>query len=130
MMHKNHVLANEPILSLDMLKEAQWVELTPNIHPFIDEIEHACRHAGFNRKTHIVQEVSTLELMSSLVNMGIGIAFVSSQYDLSREQNIVVKQVIQVKNDPLSIIEINNALAYKIGKDSPLMQALIGSLQV
>jgi hypothetical protein len=62
--------------------------------------------------------------------MGIGIAFVSSQYDLSREVNIVVKQVIQSQNAPLSIIEINNALAYKTGKDSPLIQALIGSLQV
>ena len=129
-MHKNHALANEPVLTFSMLKDANWIELNPNIHPFFDEIEHACRHAGLNRKTHIVQEVSSLELLSSLVNVGIGVAFVSSLYDLSREANIVVKKVIQSAEDPLSIIEINNALAYKTGKDSPLIQALIGALQI
>ena len=126
---KNHLLANADVVPLIALKEEKWVELNAQIHPFFDEIEHACRQAGFSRKNHIVQEVSSLELLASLVNVGIGISFVSSLYDLSRETNIVVKPIIQFENDPLSIIEINNALAYKTGKNTPFIQALIGFLQ-
>ena len=126
---QNHLLANVDVVPLIALKEEKWVELNAQIHPFFEEIEHACRQAGFSRKNHIVQEVSSLELLASLVNVGIGIAFVSSLYDLSRETNIVVKPVIQSENNPLSMIEINNALAYKTGKNTPLIQALIGFLQ-
>ena len=126
---QNHLLANVDVVPLIALKEEKWVELNAQIHPFFDEIEHACRQAGFSRKNHIVQEVSSLELLASLVNVGIGISFVSSLYDLSRETNIVVKPIIQFENDPLSMIEINNALAYKTGKNTPLIQALIGFLQ-
>lgn len=126
---KNHGLANAELIPLTALKDEKWVELNAQIHPLFDEIEQACRHAGFSRKNHIVQEVSSLELLASLVNVGIGIAFVSSLYDLSRETNIVVKPIIQSENDPLSMIEINNALAYKTGKNTPLIQALIGFLQ-
>ncbi len=128
MMHKNHALANQEYLVLDQLKEENWIELNPEIHPFLDEIEHACKRAGINRKKHIVQEVSSLELMSSLVNMGIGIGFISSQYDVSRETNIVVKNIIENQNNSQSYIEISNAFAYKTNKDSPLIKALIGSL--
>lgn len=126
---QNHLLANVDVVPLIALKEEKWVELNAQIHPFFEEIEHACRQAGFSRKNHIVQEVSSLELLASLVNVGIGISFVSSLYDLSRETNIVVKPIIQFENDPLSMIEINNALAYKTGKNTPLIQALIGFLQ-
>lgn len=126
---QNHLLANVDVVPLIALKEEKWVELNAHIHPFFEEIEHACRQAGFSRKNHIVQEVSSLELLASLVNVGIGISFVSSLYDLSRETNIVVKPIIQFENDPLSMIEINNALAYKTGKNTPLIQALIGFLQ-
>ena len=126
---KNHALANTSVVPLSALKDEKWVELNAQIHPMFDEIEQACRQAGFSRKNHIVQEVSSLELVASLVNVGMGIAFVSSLYDLSRESNIVVLPVIQTENAPLSMIDINNALAYKTGKNTPLIQALIGFLQ-
>jgi DNA-binding transcriptional LysR family regulator len=64
MMHKTHPLADAPILNLEMLKDEQWIELSAEIHPFFEQIENACRQAGFNRKTHIIQEVSTLVVWS------------------------------------------------------------------
>ena len=130
MMHKDNPLANEPILLTDMLREAKWVDLNQEIHPFYEEIEEVCKRAGFSRKHKILQEVSSLELMSSLVNMGIGVAFVSSQYDLSRETNIIVKPVIMEIDKPQNLIEINNGLAYKSDRDSPLLKALINLLKV
>jgi DNA-binding transcriptional LysR family regulator len=128
MMHKNHALVNEEYLILDQLKDENWIELNPEIHPFLEQIENACKRVGLNRKKHIVQEVSSLELMSSLVNMGIGIGFISSQYNVSQETNIVVKEIIQDINNTQSYIEINNAFVYKSDKNLPLIKALMASL--
>lgn len=123
---KNHPLEALETVCFSDLKNEKWIELAPDIHPFFEEIEKACRQAGFNRKNNIVQEVSSLELLASLVNVGIGIAFVSSRFDLSREQNIVVRKVCDTEG---GVLEINNALAYKTDKHSPLLEALIDLLR-
>ncbi|TAE41255.1 MAG: LysR family transcriptional regulator [Runella slithyformis] len=130
MMNKAHVLSNQPYITLETLGNEQWIELSREIHPFFEEIETACKQAGFSRKGHIKQEVSSLELLSACVGMDMGIAFVSSQYDLSREQNVVVQPILRVDNDLNSLIHIDNALAYKTEKNTPLIQALIGLLQI
>jgi DNA-binding transcriptional LysR family regulator len=129
MMPSQHPMATMEVIALDTLKDERWVELHRQVHPFIEEIEQACRQAGLHRKGHIAEEVSSLEMLSTLVGMGSGVAFVSSLYDLRHESNVVVRPVAPQARQLQQRIEIHNALAYKTDRNTPLIQALIGSLQ-
>jgi DNA-binding transcriptional LysR family regulator len=127
-MSEKHSLVNESFLKLSSLKKEKWVEISKPLHPVYDDIENACRQAGFSRIPNIVQEVSSLELLCSLVGLGIGIAFVPSLFNLTHIQGIVVKDVVNEDNSPFHGIEINHSLAYKNDKISPLIGALVGLL--
>ena len=125
---KNHPLANEKFLKLSTLKNEKWVEINKHFHPFFDEIEHSCQRAGFSRIPTILQEVSSLELLCSLVSLGIGIAFVPSLFNLTHFDGVVVKNVVNDDNSRFEEIKINHAVAYKNVKISPLIEALLGVL--
>ena len=125
---KNHPLANKESLKLSSLKNEKWVEINKHLHPFFDEIEQVCQRAGFSRIPMILQEVSSLELLCSLVSLGIGIAFVPSLFNLSHFEGIVVKNVVNDDNSHFEEIKINHAVAYKNNKISPLIEALVGLL--
>ena len=88
---KNHALAREEKLTLAQLHQERWIEINASFHPIFEEVEKLCIKAGFNRRPHIVQEVSSLEIMAQLVGMGKGIAFVPSFFDTSTISNIVNK---------------------------------------
>lgn len=123
----NHPLAKEEFLKLSNLKNEKWVEIIKPLHPFYDEIENACQKAGFNRIPNIIQEVSSLELLCSLVSLGIGIAFVPSLFNLNHIEGIVVKNVMDNEDDSLfERIKINHAVAYKNSNISPLIEAFMG----
>jgi DNA-binding transcriptional LysR family regulator len=105
---KNHPLADEEKLTLTALAQERWIEIDASVHPIFDEIERLCIKAGFNRRPHIVQEVSTLEIMAQLVGMGKGIALVPSFFDTSAVTNIV--------NKPLdnTLIEFEQCLVFRL----------------
>jgi len=125
---QQHPRALEAHVSLESLHDEKWVEISRNLHPVYDEIEAMCQKAGFSRLGKIVQEVSSLELLISLVEVGRGIAFISSAYDLSREPNIVVKELVHPDDRPFESVAINNALVY-LGKNaSPLVRAVFGGI--
>jgi DNA-binding transcriptional LysR family regulator len=124
-MRINHPLASEETLQLSTLKDERWVEISKSLHPFYDEIENACQESGFSRIPNIIQEVSSLELLCSLVSLGIGIAFVPSLFNLSHIEGIVVKNVLRDNNSLFEKIKINHAVAYKNVKISPLLDAFI-----
>jgi len=125
-MSTNHPLAKEETLKLSNLKNEKWVEISKPLHPFYDEIEDACQEVGFNRIPNIIQEVSSLELLCSLVSLGIGIAFVPSLFNLNHIEGIVVKNVLKDENSLFEMIKINHAVAYKNSNISPLIEALMG----
>lgn len=120
----HHPRALDVTLSLESLKDEKWIEIRRDLHPVYDEIERMCQAAGVNRTGKIVQEVSSLELLISLVEVGRGIAFISSAYDLSKEPNIAVKQLVKADFSPFESVAINNALVYHGKNNSPLIQAL------
>jgi len=122
----NHPMAKEEILKLSDLKNEKWVEISKPLHPFYDEIENACQEAGFNRIPNIIQEVSSLELLCSLVSLGIGIAFVPSLFNLCHIEGIMVKNVLKDENSLFERIKINHAVAYKNNSISPLIEAFMG----
>ncbi len=125
---ENHPLVKQEFLKLSSLKNEKWVEINKHLHPFFDEIELVCQRAGFSRMSTIMQEVSSLELLCSLVSLGIGIAFVPSLFNLTHVEGIVVKNLVNDDDSFFEEIKINHAVAYKKDKISPLIEALLGLL--
>ena len=121
----NHPLAKQDFLKLSDLKKEKWVEISKPLHPFYEDIENACQQAGFNRIPNIIQEVSSLELLCSLVSLGIGIAFVPSLFNLSHIERIMVKNVLKDEDSLFERIKINHAVAYKNDSISPLIEAFM-----
>ena len=117
-----HPLASLPAVPLEALTHEKWVEISRPLHPVYDDIEHMCQQAGFSRRGAIVQEVSSLELLSNLVRLGIGIAFVPSFFDLSGVPGVVAR--------PLQVagagVVLTQCVAYRAGQAGPLLQALLG----
>lgn len=124
-MAKDHPLAEAEHLSLGMLKREKWVIINKPLHPFYDYIERLCQKAGFSREQNIVQEVSSHEMLCSLVSLNIGVAFMPSQFDLSKESGIVAKKVLKTGN-PQSEIVVSHAIAWRKKKVSPLVKAVVG----
>ncbi len=122
----NHPMAKQEFLKLSDFQHEKWVEISKSLHPFYDEIESACQQAGFNRIPNIIQEVSSLELLCSLVSLGIGIAFIPSLFNLSHIEGIVVKNVVNDDDSLFEEIKINHAIAYKNSQISPLIEAFVG----
>ncbi|MBC7409653.1 MAG: LysR family transcriptional regulator [Arcicella sp.] len=123
-----HPLANEEFVKLSALKNEKWIEINKSLHPVYDEIENACQQAGFSRIPNIVQEVSSLELLCSLVGLGIGIAFIPSLFNLNHIEGIVLKNITNDDNTPFDAIEINHSIAFKTTSSSSLIGALVGLL--
>lgn len=91
LMYNTHRLISIDRLKLPELKDESWVDIKASVHPVYETIEQFCKEAGFVRSSHIVQEVSSLELMCHFVSLGKGIAFVPSFYDISKYPNLVMK---------------------------------------
>jgi DNA-binding transcriptional LysR family regulator len=125
-MSEKYPFANEKFIKLSALKNEKWVEINKTLHPVYDEIEKACLQAGFSRIPNIVQEVSSLELLCSLVSLGIGIAFIPSLFNLNHIKGIVVKNVVNDDNSPFDEIEINHSIASKKGNNSVLVNSILG----
>ncbi|MVN76047.1 LysR family transcriptional regulator [Hymenobacter sp. HMF4947] len=118
-----HPLATAAEVPLAALAHERWVEISRPLHPVYDEIEHLCQQAGFSRRGAIVQEVSSLELLSNLVSLGIGIAFVPSFFDLSQVPGVVARPLHVASGDALTLTQ---CVAYLAARPAPLLQALVG----
>jgi DNA-binding transcriptional LysR family regulator len=123
---QGHPAVKKTFLTLKDLKNEKWIEIDKSTNPILDRIELACQAAGFNRELSIVQVVTGLELMYSLVSLGIGIAFGPSFLDLTKEPNLVLKPLFNDDETPFNAIEVSLALAYKTDNASPLILALMG----
>ena len=117
-----HFLAGAPDVALEALAHEKWVEISRPLHPVYDEIEHLCQQAGFSRRGAIVQEVSSLELLSNLVSLGIGIAFVPSFFDLSQVPGVVARPLRVAGPENVTLTQ---CVAYLAARPAPLLQALV-----
>jgi DNA-binding transcriptional LysR family regulator len=121
-----HPAAKKPFLTLQDLQNEKWIEIDKPTNPVLDQIEFACQAAGIHRESAIVQVVTGLELMYSLVSLGIGIAFCPSFLDLKKEPNLVLKPLFNADGSPFNEIELSIGLAYKTNHANPLILALMG----
>lgn len=106
-MSRNHPLAFQAVPVEHLLETEKWIELTRKVHPVYREIEDHCHALGIQRQ--IIQEVSSLNLLISLVGLNKGIGFAPSLFDFSSEPNIVVKSL---DNTVFRDIEICHLLAW------------------
>ena len=120
-----HPLAGLEEVPLTALAHEKWVEISRALHPVYDEIEHLCQQAGFSRRGAIVQEVSSLELLSNLVRLGQGVAFVPSFFDLSAVPGVVARPLRVVGGDNVLLTQ---CVAYRAERPAPLLQALVALL--
>ena len=117
-----HPLAALPEVPLEALAPEKWVEISRSLHPVYDEIEHLCQQAGFSRRGAIVQEVSSLELLSNFVRLGLGVAFVPSFFDLSQVPGVVARPLRVAGGDSVLLTQ---CVAYLASRPAPLLQALV-----
>ena len=117
-----HPLAALPEVPLEALAHEKWVEISRPLHPVYDEIEHLCQRAGFSRRGAIVQEVSSLELLSNLVRLGLGVAFVPSFFDLSQVPGVVARPLRVAGGEGVILTQ---CVAYLAERPAPLLQALV-----
>jgi DNA-binding transcriptional LysR family regulator len=110
LVNSSNRLAGFSQVKISDVTDENWIELHRDIHPFLDQIEEYIIPNGLNRSGRIVQEVSSLELMSSLIKINLGIGFVSSLFDIKKDK--ALKKILMVRDDG-SKIEIINALSYK-----------------
>jgi DNA-binding transcriptional LysR family regulator len=125
---QNHPLATAETLTFADLKNEKWIDISEPFNSASAEIETHCKEAGFSRAARIVQEVSSLELLGSLVGLGMGVALVPSLMHLENGSNIVAKPLVNPDGSPFVDIEINQAIAYKSDSVAPLTKALVGLL--
>lgn len=107
-MSKSHPLAQTKIDIHELLKNEKWIELNRKVHPVYKEIEDRCSTLGIQRQ--IVQEVTSLNLLISLVGLGAGIGFAPSLFDFSTEPNIVS---ISLEDTIFKDIEICHVVSWK-----------------
>lgn len=117
-----HPLAALAEVPLEALAHEKWVEISRPLHPVYDEIEHLCQRAGFSRRGAIVQEVSSLELLSNLVRLGLGIAFVPSFFDLGQVPGVVARPLRVTQGQQVTITQ---CVAYLAERPGLLLQALV-----
>lgn len=122
----SHRLASEESVYLADLKDEKWIEVGNPINPVLDQIESACEKAGFSRENSIVQMVNNLDLMFSLVSLGIGIAFVPAFIKTDPSSNLVMKPILNSDGSPFSEIEASIGIAYKDKTTNPLILAYVG----
>jgi len=120
-----HPSVKKTFLTLRDLQNEKWIEIDKSTNPVLDGIELACQDAGFSRESSIVQVVTGLELMYSLVSLGIGISFGPSFLDLKKEPNLVLKPLFNADKSPFNAIEVSLAVAYKADNAGPLILALM-----
>lgn len=128
---ENHPLAAMPDLQLLDLEAEKWIEIEKSAHPVLAEINTMCEKAGLKRT--IIQEVSSLDLMASLVSLGLGIGFVPTFFDAARVNGIVAKNLVDTEGGALEAVRLNQVVAYKNEKPRATVLRfldLLGSVSV
>jgi DNA-binding transcriptional LysR family regulator len=122
----DHPLAKKPSIRLAQLKKEKWIELEKRSTPVLDFIDSICKKNGINRDGKIIQQVSSFELMASLVGLGLGIAFIPSTLDATHIKGVVKKKILNDDNSRFTEFEYKQVFAYKSEKVTPTIQALVG----
>lgn len=121
----NHRLAQKDIIETADLLGEKWIEIEKVSHPIYTEIEQFCIQKGIDRRAKSFQEVSSLDLLCNMVELDMGIAFVPSFYDTSRQHKVVRKKLDNLAES----LTISQAIIYKKTHDFPSKEAILAVLK-
>lgn len=125
-----HPLIDKEKVTLTDLKNEKYINVSKPLNPLEDQIEELClRKAGFSIEQVTIQNVNSLELMYSLISLGIGFSLVPSYLDIKTEHSVLVKTLYNEDGSLLTDIEILMGLTYKTDTSSPLILALINLIK-
>lgn len=119
-----HPLAERPHLFLEDLKNEKWVEIEKSISPLIKNLDAITQKAGFDRQANIVMEVNSLEMLQSMVELGLGIAFVPSVAKVGENSGVVSKQIMDNPDTLFSEFYLQQVIAWNTTKASPIVVAV------
>jgi DNA-binding transcriptional LysR family regulator len=125
-MHTSHPLAGVAAVTPNMLKHEKWVDIQRGINPVYDRTERIFNKVNINRT--VVQEVSSYELLCSLVSIGKGIGLVTTSYDINQERNLVSKTIVNNHGQAMSEFIVQYALAYRQDRENPTFDTIIGMI--
>ncbi len=117
-----HHLSGEAFVTFDQLKTEKWVEMAGSSNPYLSKINRIFEEKGIHRS--IVQELPSLELLCSVVSMGLGIAFVPSLLDLSHFGGVTAKKLVNEDLSGFTGVEISQALIFRDDRENPLVRAM------
>jgi DNA-binding transcriptional LysR family regulator len=119
---EQHPLANATALTLASLKNENWITLTD---PDGMGLEHyftdACRQAGFQPK--VVQKVSDVPTVISLVSAGFGIALLPASVQAIRLNNVVYIDTLD------RLVQSELAMVYHRAIRSEVLKKFLGQIQ-
>lgn len=85
--HRDHPLANEPRLTIDQLKDENFVVISPAESPVgYDRLIYQCRKSGFT--PNVVKQPRSLESLILLIEMGVGVAILDQGTRLSHDSAV------------------------------------------
>ncbi|GAB2538842.1 LysR substrate-binding domain-containing protein [Spirosoma aerophilum] len=125
---RQHRLAQAERLTLTHLQVEAWVEIPPPLNPVFETVEWLCRQAGYQR--HIVQEVTSLELLAELVQLGKGVALIPAHLNVSQLVGVVAIPLVNLENEPYKELELQHVVAFLTTNSSPAIVALGQQLQL
>jgi DNA-binding transcriptional LysR family regulator len=125
LMNKSHPLAGRSAIKLKELAHDKWLDYGRGANAYNQQIEKACREAGFSREANIQQVVPSIDLLKRWVDLNKGIAFMPLALDISKDPNLVLKEIVNDDNTPFTTIMSQNVLAYKKETATVLIKSLV-----
>lgn len=125
---QNHALAQKEYLTFDELRNEKFVGITKTVNPLGSFTHIISNKLGFNVEEATVQNVNSLELMLSMVTLGIGISMVPSFIKLSQESSLVTIPLHNNDGTVFTDIDIKIGITCKTSNDNPLIREFIDIL--
>lgn len=126
---KNHPLATKERLTFAELRNEKFVWISKAINPLANYTDLISNKLGFNLEESVVQTVNSLDLMLSMIALGIGIAMVPSFIKLSSDSGLVTVPLYNNDGSVFTDINVQIGVSYKTSNATPLIRAFIDKVE-
>lgn len=125
---QNHPLAKKKYLTFAELRHEKFIGITKNVNPLENLTTILSDKLGFNIEETTVQMVNGLDLMLSMVALGIGISMVPSFIKLSQDSSLITIPLHNNDGTAFTDIDIQMGVTYKTTNENPIIRAFIDKI--
>lgn len=126
---KNHPLATKERLTFAELRNEKFVGISKAINPLANYTDLISNKLGFNIEESVAQTVNSLDLMLSMISLGIGISMVPSFIKLSSDSGLVTVPLYNNDGSLFTDINVQIGVSYKTSTATPLIRAFIDKVE-